>query len=319
MLEHPSDVVFRHRIGLLCVSIAAIAWSSAGFFVKVIPVDAWTMLFWRGIFGGVFVTFITLCIHRSGTFKSSRAIGLNGLLILVFSTFSMVALIPAFKMTAVANVVVITATVPIVTAIMAWFLLREAITLMTAVSSGIVIIGIAIMVGDSTAGLSQWGEILAMVSTCISAAALILIRRFHQVPLLPITCLSCFLGAALVFPLAQPFSVSLTELAYLAVFGFIQIVLGLALFNLGSRLIPAAQTGLIVVSQTPLAPFWVWLFLNEIPTPPALIGGALVFAAVLSYFLLPRLSFSKGLRIKGLETKGVKRTVGRSLKGREAV
>ena len=286
-----SDSVARHRVGILCVSVAAIAWSTAGLYVKLIPTDAWTMLFWRGIFGGIFITAITLYLQRGNALRAVTSMGWGGVLILLFSTLSMAALIPAFKMTAVANVVIITATIPIVTAVLARFLLREAMTSMTVVSSAMVVAGITVMVGDSAAGLSRWGEIIAIGSTCVSAMTLILIRKFHLAPLLPITCLSCFLGAALVLPFAEPLSVSMTELAHLAGFGFVQIVLGLALFNLGSRLIPAMQTGLIVVSQTPLASLWVWLMLGDIPASSAMIGGALVLIAVVAYFLVPKLNF----------------------------
>ena len=34
-----------------------------------------------------------------------------------------------------------------------------------------------------------------------------------------------------------------------------------------------------------MTPFWVWLVFAETPTPPTLIGGALVMAAVLGHIL----------------------------------
>jgi drug/metabolite transporter (DMT)-like permease len=38
----------QHRLGLILVACAALAWSSAGFFTRLIPNDLMTMLFWRG-------------------------------------------------------------------------------------------------------------------------------------------------------------------------------------------------------------------------------------------------------------------------------
>ena len=38
----------EHRLGVALVTAAAVAWSLAGFFTRLIPLDAWTILFWRG-------------------------------------------------------------------------------------------------------------------------------------------------------------------------------------------------------------------------------------------------------------------------------
>jgi hypothetical protein len=45
----------RHAQGILLIALSAIAYSSAGFFTRVIHLDAWTMLFWRGLFAGLMI------------------------------------------------------------------------------------------------------------------------------------------------------------------------------------------------------------------------------------------------------------------------
>ena len=42
----------HHRLGLALVACAALCWSSAGVFTRVIGADLMTMLFWRGLFSG---------------------------------------------------------------------------------------------------------------------------------------------------------------------------------------------------------------------------------------------------------------------------
>lgn len=42
----------RHAQGILLITLSAVAYSSAGFFTRLIHLDAWTMLFWRGLFAG---------------------------------------------------------------------------------------------------------------------------------------------------------------------------------------------------------------------------------------------------------------------------
>lgn len=65
-------------------------------------------------------------------------------------------------------------------------------------------------------------------------------------------------------------------------FGVFQVGLGLSLFMLGSRFLPSGQAALIGTIETPLMPFWIWLAFQEIPTARALIGGAIVMAAVVA-------------------------------------
>jgi hypothetical protein len=39
----------------LIVAVSAIAFSTAGLFTRLISTDVWTMLFWRGLFGGLLI------------------------------------------------------------------------------------------------------------------------------------------------------------------------------------------------------------------------------------------------------------------------
>jgi drug/metabolite transporter (DMT)-like permease len=61
---------------------------------------------------------------------------------------------------------------------------------------------------------------------------------------------------------------------------------GFLLFMAGARLLPAAQTSLTGMLETVLGPLWVWLVLGEQPGGAALIGGALILAALLVNGLL---------------------------------
>jgi drug/metabolite transporter (DMT)-like permease len=53
----------------------------------------------------------------------------------------------------------------------------------------------------------------------------------------------------------------------------------------GSRRVPAAEATLIAALEVPLTPFWVLVFMNEVPSVPTLIGGAVVLVALFSHIL----------------------------------
>ena len=57
-------------------------------------------------------------------------------------------------------------------------------------------------------------------------------------------------------------------------FGFICIVIG-------ARSTPAVVVGLLMLVETLLGPFWVWVFLNEIPPISVFIGGSIIILAVI--------------------------------------
>ena len=89
-----------------------------------------------------------------------------------------------------------------------------------------------------------------------------------------IGCLSNALTAALSAFLAHPFAVTPPDLVYLLLFGLVQMTLGLGLFAMGTRRLPAADAAVIGLIEAPLAPLWVWLALDETPSGGTMIGGS---------------------------------------------
>src|SRR6185437_11388553 len=110
----------------------------------------------------------------------------------------------------------------------------------------------------------------------------VVIRRHRETPMVAAASLSNFLGSLVSIPFAQSIgAVGERDLVILAMFGLLQVGLGLTLFALGSRFLPSGQASLIATLETPLMPFWVFVAFHEVPSPRALIGGALVMAAVI--------------------------------------
>jgi len=64
-----------HRNGIALVVFSAIAWSSAGVFVRLLPLDPWTIVVWRGVFGTAFIGVYVLCRFGLSTATTVRRIG----------------------------------------------------------------------------------------------------------------------------------------------------------------------------------------------------------------------------------------------------
>ena len=66
------------------------------------------------------------------------------------------------------------------------------------------------------------------------------------------------------------------------------VCLGLILYSIGSKAIPAAELTLLSLTEVIGGIFWVWLPLlgiNEVPTNNTIIGGFLIFMAIIYYSL----------------------------------
>ena len=278
-----ADTHPQHRLGIVLVLAAAVAWSTAPLFTRLLPFDSWTILFWRGLFGGGLIAAIMVLTQGRAGLRDLAGIGGNGWVVASLSTLGMVTFIPALQLTSVSNVAIIIATGPFVAAALAWLWLREAARWQTLLASGVALCGVTIIVSNVRASSDILGIALACLMILAIATMTVTIRRHHGTPMVAAAALSNILGSIVSIPFAHGItSVTEADLIILAMFGFFQVALGLTLYVLGSRLLPTGQASLIATLETPLMPFWVWLAFQETPTPRALLGGALVIGAVIA-------------------------------------
>ena len=277
-----AGVLSQHRTGIALIVAAAVAWSTAPFFIRLLPFDSWTILFWRGLFGGGLIAAVLVVTQGRAGLRDLTGMGTSGWLVASLSTLGMVCFIPALQLTSVSNVAIIIATGPFVTAALARVWLREATRLRTMLASGVALCGVAIIVGDARVGSDILGIGLACFMTLAIAAMTVAVRRHKNTPMVAAAAWSNVQVSIVSILFAHGIaSVAATDLFVLAMFGFFQVALGLTLFVLGSRLLPSGQAALIATLETPLMPFWVWLAFGEAPTSRALAGGALVMGAVI--------------------------------------
>jgi drug/metabolite transporter (DMT)-like permease len=268
-----------YRLGLLLVTLAAIAWSSGGFFVRLIPLDAFTQLQWRGFFG--FLGMVVFLGFRDGrrAVTNLQFLGWAGAAYVLFGALAMFCFINSLAYTSV-----IYATVPLVTAVLAWFLLREKpgkSALLAALAS---FAGVALMVGTGDGG-QLLGDVLAFLMTIFTALMIVLGRRHLEIPLLQATALSALGSSLLAVPFAQHTLPEPEVLWHLFLFAIFTQTFGLAAFALGSRLIPSMETALIGALDGPLAPLWVLVFFGETPAQATIIGGTIVLVSITAHIV----------------------------------
>lgn len=267
--------------GSLIVAASAIAFSTAGLFTRLSSADVWTMLFWRGLFGGLFIAGFIAWQERSNGIGAGVAIGRAGLLAAACSTLATICFILALRATTVADVTIIYATAPFLAAGIAWLWDGEAPRGATLPASCLALLGVVAMVGGGAGDGALSGQVLGFAMTVLMALMMVVIRRNRHVSMLPAACLSAFACAAVALPWASPAAVTPAGLGVLLAFGTLQFGLGLLLLTIGTRHVSAARASLLGNLELPFAPLWVWVVFGERLSLPAAIGGTLVVAAII--------------------------------------
>jgi drug/metabolite transporter (DMT)-like permease len=284
----------RGARGEMLILASVLAFSTAGYFTRLIQQDVWTVLFWRGIFGGLFIAGYIVWRHRGATFDAVRSIGPIGLLVATCSTVSTICFVNALRLTTVADVNIIYAIAPFVAAALAWLWTGARERRSTLLASLVALCGVAVMFDAARLEGHLFGDLLAVTMTVLLSAMMVVIRHNQHVSMLPAACLSAFLSAIAVLPLAHPATAFGPQFVWFVLFGTTQFGLGLLLLTLGTRLISAARSALIGALEVPLACVWVWLAFGEVPSTASFAGGAIVMFAVVAELMPGRTAGDRG-------------------------
>ncbi len=286
---HSTDHASSRRRGILLVAGSALVWSFGGAIARFLTVDdSWTVVFWRSIFAALFLLgFMLWRDGPRGTVALFKCMGLSGLGVALCFALASTSFVVALAYTTVANILLMQAGVPLIAALLTWTLFREKISGATWAAIAAVIAGVAIMVSESFTGkVSALGDGLALLISVMFAIATVITRRHAHVRMAPAVCLGTIIAASASGLLAGHYLVSAHDLGWVIAFGAVNLGLGLAMFTTGARLIPAALAALVGTLEPVLGPIWVWLVHNEVPSGRTLIGGAVVFAALVIHLLI---------------------------------
>lgn len=273
----------EHRRGIILVAAGSIVWSTAGLLARMAETDVWTTSFWRAVFCALFLTLVLIAFDRKNLRQSIMSIGRPGVIVATLLSVDAILFILALHYTTVANTMFITATTPFIAAIISRVFLKERVRGKTWAATGAAFVGIALMVSESLGTASLIGDGLAVIVTINFAIAIILMRRHRTINMRPAVWLSALISVVLTAPLATPLAVTAYDLGLLAIFGAVEMGLGIVLFTAGAQRIPAVEAAMIAILETILSPFWVWILLGEDPGPRTIAGGVIVILAVAAH------------------------------------
>ncbi|NCQ25225.1 MAG: EamA family transporter [Rhodobacteraceae bacterium CG17_big_fil_post_rev_8_21_14_2_50_63_15] len=275
----------RDLRGYGLVFLAGVVFSTMGLGIRLIDAaQVWQILFYRSLA----MTALLYVVIRLRTGCNPLALawrmgwpGVIGGLALV-AAYS--GAIFAIQTTSVANAMMLFACSPLLAAILGRLILNEHVRPQTWVAIAVAACGIAVMVWGRFSGAALIGNLAAIGSAVGFATFTITLRWGKATEMMPAIFLSGLFGMALMalicLALGLSLSLSPRDLGLSLGMGVFQVGVGLILYTIGSRTVPAAELTLLSLAEVVLGPVWVWLVLGETAPPNTLIGGTILLTAI---------------------------------------
>ena len=285
------------KVAIPVVLIAGLLWSFGPYVVRHIDNAQqvpWQYLFTRGI---VIFTILNLFLYlEEGNqfFENYKKIGISGLVGGVGLGIAMITFIYSITNTSAAVTLLCLAAMPFITALLGFMFLKEEISINVWVAIAIAAIGILVMAIDNTGKNTILGFIFGIISSIGFSVFSVTLRWKKDTPKFTTVAV-----AGLFCALVSAFMLTINDLTFLssgknhalfATHGTL-VCLGLILYSIGSKHIPAAELTLLSLTEVIGGIFWVWipiLGINEIPSQSTIIGGFLIFLSIVYYSLIIR-------------------------------
>ena len=273
----------RIRGPLLFILAAAVLWSTGGLFIKWVKLGGLELSFWRSLFAIFTVAFFT---RREG-FRLNRLTAVASVLYAVL----LILFVSATKATTAANAIFLQYTSSVYLLILEPLIYKEKFRSRDLVTVLLCVGGMSLFFMGQVRTQDVKGNIFALLSGLCFAMYFLLLRhpRARQVN----RASSVIYGNTLAVILTAPWGLAavsvMTRLDLIGAIylGVVQLGISYTLFTVGmARGVRSLDAGIVCYVEPLLNPLWVFLILGEKPSAWALLGGAIIIAAVITHMLL---------------------------------
>ena len=268
--------------GFILLLLGGFFLSWGGFIVRSFETsNAWEILLLRSFFFFLGISTLLCLIYKKKTLITIKNSGLPALLGGFVMSFSFISFVFAMMNTSVANVVFIISTQTMFLAVLGYFYLREKISLIGLLSIILAMTGITVMIGDSISSGTLFGNIVALVIPISFSILVMIVRKNSNLDLVPAIWYASILSFLYAAIMVESFNFSNNDIFMGFLLGVPQLSFGFICITIGSRTTRSVTVGLLMLTETIFAPFWVWLFINEIPPLSVFIGGTIIIFAII--------------------------------------
>ena len=283
------------KVAIPVVLIAGLFWSFGPYVVRHIDEAQqvpWQYLFTRGLVIFIILNLFLYLEEGSEFINNYKKIGISSLIGGVGLGIAMISFIYSITNTSAAVTLLCLAAMPFITALLGFMFLKETISTNVWVSIAIAASGIIIMAIDNTSENTIIGLVFGILSSVGFAVFSTTLRwkketpKFTTVAIAGLFC--CIFSGIIILINDLTFLSTGKNHALFATHGTL-VCLGLILYSIGSKHIPAAELTLLSLTEVIGGIFWVWvpiLGINEIPSQSTVIGGFFIFISIIYYSLI---------------------------------
>ena len=285
----------NEKLAIPIVVLAGLIWSFGPLVVRnmddpgLVP---WQYLFARGVV--IFTLLNVYLFFEEGInfYKNYLKIGMSGVIGGIGLGTAMMTFIWSITNTTAAITLLCLAAMPFITALLGFLFLKEKISASVWMAIFVASAGIVIMAFGTFSLGSINGLIFGLASAFGFSIFSVSLRwrketpKFTTVAFAGMFC--CIFSLVMIIQNDLNFLSSSKNQSLFALHGTL-VCLGLILYSIGSKIIPVAELTLLSLTEIIGGIFWVWIPLfgiNEIPSNNTIIGGFLIFMAIIYYSLV---------------------------------
>jgi drug/metabolite transporter (DMT)-like permease len=285
-----------HSKAVFLMILATVLWSIGGVVIRHLDSSlCFEITFWRSAFNALAIAVAVTVMRGIGFWRrllhAPKIIWLSGVCWCIMFT----AYIVAMTITTVANVLIVMALGPLITALLARYFLHYKMSLVTWASIVVAGLGIASMFleeGNST--FTMMGSLVAFAVPFTTAVNFIILQRVGlkkedqvknpgkkpDLDMLQSVLIGAILSALVSLPPSLPLQASMHDIGLLSMLGVFQLALPWCLLVRLSRELSAPELSLLAQLEVVFGVTWAWLWAGENLSDNTLWGGFLVLATL---------------------------------------
>jgi len=277
------------------VLLAGIFWSFGPYVVR--HIDQPQLVTWQYLFTRGLVIFILLNVYLyldEGLkfYKNYLKIGISGILGGAGLATAMITFIWSISNTSAAVTLLCLAAMPFITALLGFMFLKEKISMTVWISIFVATFGIVVMAFGNAEKNTLSGLIFGLASALGFSIFSVTLRWKKNTPKFTTVALSglfCFVFSTILILINDLNFLSTNKNEALFATHGTLVCIGLIMYSIGSKNIPATDLTLLSLTEVIGGIFWVWLpwlGINEVPSTNTIIGGFFIFLAIFYYSLI---------------------------------
>ncbi len=275
-------VLTNNQKGILLAFLGVMLLTPDSLLIRMVTLDTWSLLFYRSLVPGLFLFIGIVFYTKKNFFNFFFNAGIPGFINSLFIVSGNIFFILALQNTNVANALVMISLVPLITAIISFFVLSERLDSYTTLAILFCLIAVIFIFYDSIGSGRLLGDFFGILAAISVASSLVVIRSSNNKNFIPSYVMGKLFTAIISSFIVGSFVISLSDLSFISLMIF-TVGISFIFITFAPRFISASQVGLFFLLETAFGPIIVWWFINETPSINTIIGAFFIIIIIFTH------------------------------------